>query len=72
MISNTAKSFDTLVTSLSILYNYFDLTKLFLNLYLIKFLISQQNRSFHKCLSLSVINLKFYTRYLKQFDQFCE
>jgi len=56
MISNTAKSFDTLVTSLSTLHNYFDdLTNLFLDLYLVKFLISQQNRSFRKCLSLSVL-----------------
>jgi len=38
-MSNVAKSFDILVTSLRVLYNYFDSsTKLFLDLYLAKFL----------------------------------
>jgi len=48
MMSNTAKSFDVLTISLSVLHNYFnDPTKLFLNLYLIKFLeILQQNYPF--------------------------
>ena len=37
-MSNAAKSFDILVISLNILYNYFnDLTKLFSNLYIDKF-----------------------------------
>jgi len=36
-MSNVAKSFDILETSLSILHNYFDdLTELFLDLYLAK------------------------------------
>jgi len=29
IMSNAAKSFDTLATSLGVLHNYFDLTKLF-------------------------------------------
>jgi len=38
-MSNAAKSFNILTTSLSVLRNYFDgLTKLFSNLYLVKFL----------------------------------
>lgn len=39
MLSDVAKSFDnTLATSLNIVYNYFDdLTKLFSDLYLVKF-----------------------------------
>jgi len=44
MTSNATKNLDMLVTSLSVLRNYFnDLTKLFLDLYLAKFLIIQQN-----------------------------
>jgi len=44
-----AKSFNILTTSLSVLHSYFDgpKTKLFLDLYLSKFLALQQNRSFH-------------------------
>jgi len=39
VMSNAAKNFDILATSLNILYNYFDNpTKLFLNLNLVKFL----------------------------------
>jgi len=38
-MSNVAKSFGILAISLSVIYNYFDgLTKLFLDLYLAKFL----------------------------------
>jgi len=38
-IKSNVTSFDILATNLSVLYNYFDgLTKLFLNLYLVKFL----------------------------------
>jgi len=38
IMSNAAKNFDILTTSLSVLHNYFDsLTKLFLDLYLAKF-----------------------------------
>jgi len=45
-MSNVAKNFDILVNSLNVLYNYFDnLTKLFSDLYLTKFL-DQQNHSF--------------------------
>jgi len=39
MMSNAAKSFDILTSSLSVLHNYFDSpTKLFSDLYLVKFL----------------------------------
>jgi len=39
MISNAVKSFNIPATSLTVLYNYFDsLTKLFSDLYLVKFL----------------------------------
>ena len=49
MENNAAKSFDILITNWSVLYNYFDdSTKLFLNLYLIKFLDSSVN-SFFLC-----------------------
>jgi len=38
-VKNNAASFDNLVINLSVLHNYFDeVTKLFLNLYLVKFL----------------------------------
>jgi len=47
-MSNIAKSFDILATNLSDLHNYFDSpTKLFLDLYLAKFL--EQNQS--SCIS---------------------
>jgi len=44
MISNAAKSFDILATSLNALYNYFNLTKLFSDLYLIKFLDTSSSK----------------------------
>jgi len=37
-MSNAAKNFDILATSLDVLHDYFGLTKLFSYLYLIKFL----------------------------------
>jgi len=38
-----AKTFDILAISLKVLYNFYNLTKLFLDLYLTKFLIFWQN-----------------------------
>jgi len=37
-MSNAAKNLDILATSLSVLHNYFGLTKIFSDLYLAKFL----------------------------------
>jgi len=45
---NIVKSFDILVTSLNILYNYFDnhSTKLFSNLYLTKYFLNTSTKLF--------------------------
>jgi len=42
-MNNAAKNFDILAISLSILHNCFDLIKLFLDLYLVKFLNTLAN-----------------------------
>lgn len=47
--NNAPKSFDILATSLNVLHNYFNsLTKLFLNLYLAKFLNTLTSHSFRE------------------------
>ena len=46
MINNAAKSFDTVGTSLSVLHNYYDSTKLFSDLYVAKFLDAPAKPSF--------------------------
>jgi len=54
MINNAVKSFDILLIRLSILHNYFNgLTKLFLNLYLAKFLDTSAKLFFRVCIELN-------------------
>jgi len=56
-----AKSFDIPVTSLSVLYNYFDSpTKLFSNLYPIKFFNISAKRSFRFIIALYYKNFMEY------------
>jgi len=57
-MSNVAKNFDILATNLSVQHNYFDgSTKLFLDLYLIKFL-DIWAKSFFLCNSIRLYDLQ--------------
>jgi len=56
IMSNTVKNFNILAISLSVLHNYFDdLTKLFSDLYLTKFLDSPTKSFFFLCKALKIL-----------------
>jgi len=59
-MSNAAKNFDILTTSLSVLYNYFDNPiKLFSDLYLVKFL-NTSAKLFFPCIKISKKKKDYY------------
>jgi len=67
--SNAVKNFNILAISISVLHNYFNsLTKLFLNLYLAKFLNILAKCSFHAAILRQLCNVLIILEYFVLFE----